>query len=86
MVELIRESGQDHLLGEAYDRCLQGEGDHNPTNHLQVLYNLFTDEQISAKITDIVRPKGMQAELEVVCRSPDHTDRRFHLHRRKSVR
>jgi amidophosphoribosyltransferase len=53
-------------LSEVYERCIKSKDDLNQPNHVQSLYGLFTDEEISEKITEIVRPKGMQAELEVV--------------------
>ena len=41
-------------------------------NYVQTLYNQFTDEQISAKITEIIRPEGLKAELEVVYQTVDN--------------
>jgi amidophosphoribosyltransferase len=35
-------------------------------NHVQELYNLFTDDEISAKISEIVRPKNMFADVTVL--------------------
>ncbi|MDH5602827.1 MAG: amidophosphoribosyltransferase, partial [Cyclobacteriaceae bacterium] len=36
------------------------------------LYDLFTTEEISDKITEIVRPKGMKAELKVIYQTVDN--------------
>ncbi|MBX2967297.1 MAG: amidophosphoribosyltransferase [Cyclobacteriaceae bacterium] len=63
MIELIKENGKEYQLGEVYDQCLRSNGEEN---FVKPLYDQFTDEDISAKIADIIRPAGMKAELEVV--------------------
>lgn len=71
MIQLIKEQGKDYLLGEVYEQCLRdSEGD--PVNHVKRLYEQFTYEEISEKITDIVRPDNMRAELEVVFQTVDN--------------
>lgn len=77
MIELVKETGREYQLGEVYDQCLRSNGEEN---HVKKLYDQFTDEEISAKIAEIVRPASMQAELEVVFQTvenlhkacPDH--------------
>jgi amidophosphoribosyltransferase len=77
MIELVKENGKDYQLGEVYDQCLRSKGEEN---HVKKLYDQFTDEEISAKIAEIVRPASMKAELEVVFQTvenlhkacPDH--------------
>lgn len=79
MVKLVKEQGNDYLLGEVYEQCRsQNDGSEN---FVKRLYKLFTPEQLSEKITEIVKPEGMKAELEVVFQSienlhkaiPNHT-------------
>ncbi len=68
MLELLKDTDQDHLLQITYQACKQ-ELEHpkaNPENHLQKLYSLFTDEQISDKIAQLVRHESVQAEVQVV--------------------
>lgn len=65
MIQLIKDQGKDYLLGEVYEQCLQSENENNPQNYVKRLYEQFTYEEISDKITDIVRPEGMKAELQV---------------------
>ncbi len=77
MIELVKDSGKDYQLGEVYDQCLRSKGEEN---YVKKLYEQFTDEEISAKIAEIVRPAAMKAELEVVFQTvenlhkacPDH--------------
>ena len=66
MIQLIKEQGKDYLLGEVYEQCLQSENESNPQNYVKRLYDQFTYEKVSDKITDIVRPEGMKAGLQVV--------------------
>ena len=80
LVELLRETGHEHLLSETYEQCLQTEGDPEPPNHLKSLYDRFTDEEISAKITEIVRPKGMKADLEVIFQTVENLHRAIPNH------
>ena len=66
MVELIKDKGKEELLTEVYEKCIRSRDDLNQPNHVQSLYDLFSDEEISRKISEIVRPKEMQAEVEVL--------------------
>ncbi len=66
MIQLIKEQGKEYLLGEVYEQCTRALNEENPENYVKRLYEQFTPEEISEKITDIVRPAGMKAELEVV--------------------
>lgn len=72
MIQLLKEQGKEYLLGEVYEQCRQAEQDAVATNHVQRLYNQFKYEEISEKITDIVRPTGMKAELEVLFQTVDN--------------
>jgi amidophosphoribosyltransferase len=66
MISLLKDQHKEYLLEEVYEQCLQAEQEETPKNYVQRLYNQFTDEEISNKITEIVRPAGMNAELQVV--------------------
>jgi amidophosphoribosyltransferase len=66
VVQLLKEQGKDYLLGEVYEQCVQAANDEVPVNYVKRLYEQFTYDEISDKITDIVRPSDMKAELQVV--------------------
>ncbi len=72
IIQLIKESGKDYLLGEVYDQCVRSANEPAPPNYVKQLYAQFTMNEISAKIAEIVRPKSMQAELEVVFQTVDN--------------
>ncbi|HEX5172155.1 MAG TPA: amidophosphoribosyltransferase [Cyclobacteriaceae bacterium] len=66
MIGCLKDKGMDYLLGEVYELCQRTAREENPDNHVMRLYNQLTDDEISAKIAQIVRPPEMKAELEVV--------------------
>lgn len=66
VVELLKETGQEYMLDDAMDKCVAHKGKKNQPNFVKELYAPFTYDQMSQKITDIVRPKNMKADLEVL--------------------
>jgi amidophosphoribosyltransferase len=64
-----------------YEQCLQAKANKEPVNYVKRLFEQFSDEEISAKIADIVRPSEMTADLEIVFQTvqnlhkaiPDHS-------------
>ncbi|MBL7853381.1 MAG: amidophosphoribosyltransferase [Cyclobacteriaceae bacterium] len=81
VIQLLKEQGKDYLLGEVYEQCLQAKASKEPVNYVKRLFEQFSDEEISAKIADIVRPSEMTADLEIVFQTvqnlhkaiPDHS-------------
>ncbi len=68
LIGLIKDHGKEALLQEVYEKCKAA--DENlpaiPVNHVKELYDMYTDEEISAKISEIVRPKHIKAEVQVI--------------------
>ena len=79
---LLKERGLEHILDEVNLRCLNAleNGTATKENFVKAIYAPFTDEEISEKIAEIVRPKGLKADLSVVYQTvtnlnvacPDH--------------
>lgn len=64
LLKLIKDSGLEELVDKVYDKCMKSvPGD---PNFVKELYDNFGYEELSEKITEIVKPKGMKAELEVI--------------------
>lgn len=80
MIELLKESGKDYMLGEVYEACQRSVQDERPKNHVQQLYEQFTDEQISQKISEIVKPSDMRAEVQVVFQTVDNLHKAIPYH------
>ena len=72
MIQLIKEQGKEYLLGEVYEKCLQSENEKNPVNYVKELYDQFAYEEISDKISEIVKPSDMKAEVKVVFQHIDN--------------
>jgi amidophosphoribosyltransferase len=73
LVELLKDTNQSHLLDETYQRCKAQSilPKEEMKNEVKSLYDHFTDEQISQKIAEIVTPKGITAEVQVIYQTLD---------------
>jgi amidophosphoribosyltransferase len=74
MIALVKENKKEHLLDEVYQKCKaqQSLPKEEMVNYLQELYALFTDDEISKKIAQIVSPEDIRAEVDVIYQSIDN--------------
>ncbi|MFL5729465.1 MAG: amidophosphoribosyltransferase, partial [Cytophagaceae bacterium] len=74
VLALLKEHDKEYLLDEVYDKCKSATGllSGNVANHVKALYEPFTYEQVSKKISQIVTPKNCKAEIEVVFQTIDN--------------
>ena len=63
VIELLKETHQQKVIDTVFQKCLNNE---NKDNYVKELYAPFTYDQISKKISEIIKPKSMKVELEVV--------------------
>lgn len=80
VIQLLKEQGKDYLLGEVYEQCRQADYNQEPVNYVKKLYDQFTYDEISEKITDIVRPADMKAELQVLFQTVDNLHKAIPAH------
>lgn len=70
-VELLKERGEEHRLEEIYQRCKAQE--HLPKeevkNYVTKVYETFTDEEISRKMAELLRPENVDTEIHIVYQS-----------------
>jgi amidophosphoribosyltransferase len=82
-ISLIRERGLDHIIDETYERCkaqIALPKEEN-VNQVKAIYEPFTTEEISDRISQLLTPEGMNAEVKIVFQSieglhsacPNHT-------------
>ncbi|MBI2510875.1 MAG: amidophosphoribosyltransferase [Opitutae bacterium] len=84
-IALLKERGQGALIEEVYRLC-RAEVETpsaEPLNHVRKIYEAFTAEEVSKKITELVTPKGTEwkGEVEIIFQSieslhralPNHT-------------
>lgn len=69
---LLEDRGMSYLLDEVFEKCEKYGNDKDAPNYVKEIYAPFTQEEISAKITAIVKPQSMKAELEVVFQTVDN--------------
>jgi amidophosphoribosyltransferase len=69
----LKEDNLEHRLDEVYEKCKyaleHNEDDIFINNYLQELYNLYSDDQLSKQIAQIITPKDLNAKVEVVYQS-----------------
>ena len=71
LVELLEEDGKSGLLDDVLKRCIEEENKpvREMQNQVQSLYAHYTDEQISAKISQLVTPENIAPEVQVLYQS-----------------
>ncbi|MFN8277105.1 MAG: amidophosphoribosyltransferase [Chitinophagales bacterium] len=77
LMALLQEDGKQALIQDVYDNCRRAM-DMRPEdtrNHVQDLYAQYTDEQISAKISSIIKPQQIFSEVEVVFQTVENLHR-----------
>ncbi|WMN12751.1 amidophosphoribosyltransferase [Marivirga salinae] len=77
VLALLKETKQENVLEEAYQKCLTSD---NTENHVKDVFAPFSYEQVSQKIAELVKIDTIEAEVEVIYQtvenlhkaSPDH--------------
>jgi amidophosphoribosyltransferase len=82
-IELLKENNKEDVIAAVYNKCkkqiiLPKE---KMKNYVKDIYHPFSAEQISCKISEILKPEDTQAEVEIIYQSiedlhvacPDHT-------------
>ena len=81
-IKLIKEANKDNFINEIYEKCKkENEKKENIKNCVKEIYKPFSAEQISNKISELLKPKGIRAEVEIIYQSiedlhsscPEHT-------------
>jgi amidophosphoribosyltransferase len=67
-IQLLEDNNMEHVIDEVYERCKEQleKGVREMKNFVRMIYQPFTAEQISAKIAELVKPEGFNAELQII--------------------
>ncbi|MEY8610981.1 amidophosphoribosyltransferase [Parabacteroides segnis] len=67
-VALLKERGMESVITEAYWKAKKQQAkEEGPiVNYVKEIYEPFTDEEISAKMVDLLTPAGTRAKVEIV--------------------
>lgn len=82
-IALLKETGQEHIINEAYAnvKMLNNKPKEEHFNAVQSIYAPFTDDEISKKIAEQLNPNDIDAEIEIIYQTveglhkacPNHT-------------
>lgn len=67
-IELLKDTGREKLINEVYKKCKAQENlpKTEIRNYVKEIYAPFTAEQISAKISEMLTPKGINADVQII--------------------
>lgn len=81
-ISLLKETGKANLITEVYEKCKaqQGLPNNQIRNFVKEIYEPFSADEISSKITQLLTPKDVNAEVKIVYQTieglhnacPDH--------------
>lgn len=65
---LLEERGMRYVADSVYRKCKEQDSlpKEEIKNYVKEIYAPFTDEEVSAKIAELLRPEGLRAEVEIV--------------------
>ena len=72
-IELLKDTGKEKLIDRVYQNAKKQVGlpKEQAKNAVKAIYEPFTDEQISQKISELLRPEGLACDLEIIYQKVD---------------
>ncbi|MGG5507498.1 MULTISPECIES: amidophosphoribosyltransferase [unclassified Myroides] len=73
-IEMLKERNMYHIVEEVYQKSKAQVGlkDDEVVNYVKEIYAPFTDEEVSAKIAQMVTEEGIKSEIKIVFQSIDN--------------
>ncbi len=73
MIELLYDNNKEYLLEEVYQQCKEQQLQPSDTlvNHVSRLYDQFSEEQISEKISALLTPANQKTPVKIIFQSLD---------------
>jgi amidophosphoribosyltransferase len=73
-IQLLRDTNQTAIIDEVYKKCLEQVylPKEQVRNYVKEIYAPFTDEQVSAKIAELLTPPTIKAKVEIVFQSVEN--------------
>jgi amidophosphoribosyltransferase len=73
-IALLKDTGRSNVIDSVYRKCKQQQ--HLPkeemVNFVTEIYKPFSDEQVSAKIAELLKPADCKAEVEIIYQTVDN--------------
>jgi amidophosphoribosyltransferase len=82
-VTLLKERDMESVIWDTYEKCKASQSmDRNEVpNYIKAIYEPFSYEEVSAKVAEIIRPKDISAEVQVIYQTLDHLHSAIPAHR-----
>lgn len=73
-IELLKERGKEQLIDEVYRKCKEQENlpKEQVKNYVKEIYDSFTEDEITAKIAELLTPENINAKVEIVYQSVEN--------------
>ena len=70
-IALLKDQGKENIIEETYQKCKAQENlpKEEIVNYVKNIYNPFTAEEISKKISELLTPENMKAEVDIIYQS-----------------
>jgi amidophosphoribosyltransferase len=67
-IQLLKDRKQEHIIDEVYKKCKAQEKlpKEKMVNYVKEIYQSFTDQEISNKIAQLLRPEDIKAEVAII--------------------
>ncbi len=67
-IELLKDTRQDNIINEVYKKCKEQEllPKEEIVNYVKLIYKAFTAEQVSEKISFMLKEKEVKADLQII--------------------
>lgn len=74
-IQLLKDTKQEKVINEVYNKAKAQQlksKEEQTVNHVKEIYALFTIEQVSKKIAEMLTPNGTKAEIQIVYQTPEN--------------
>jgi len=73
-ITLLKDSGRENIIHEVYQQCKDSVNlpKEEVPNYVKAIYEPFTDDQVSNRIAEIITPKNIKAEVQVIYQTLDN--------------
>jgi len=72
-IELLKEKKMDSVINEVYNQCKAqaNKPKEEMKNYIKRIYDIFSDEEISVKISQMLKPENIKSEVAIIFQSID---------------
>jgi amidophosphoribosyltransferase len=82
-IELLKEKGKGDIISKVYNLCKQQENmpKEEIVNYVKLIYEPFTDDEISSKISDLLKPDDIEADVKIVYQTVENLHKAIPNHK-----